>query len=114
MIDTIQFLIQNILLPIIISWGVLVVDQKWHGKQEYNRAFSRALSLGVDSRRHPLKVTLEALFMAAQAELEYASEQIGKDYKKVEADLMHQINWWLFQDERQEELEEADPEGTAA
>lgn len=97
------FILQNIILPIVIAYGVLIIDQKWHAKQEYQRAFSRALSLGVDSKRHPEKVTLEALFMAAEAELEYAAEQLGKDYKKVvEPDLEHQINWWLFNDEMNE------------
>lgn len=94
------FLIQNIVLPIVIAYGVLVIDQKWHARQEYKRAFSRALSLGVDSKRHSEKVTLEALFMAAEAELEYAAEQLGKDYNKVvEPDLIQQIDWWIFNDE---------------
>lgn len=108
------FLVQNVLLPIVISLGVLLADQYWHGRREYNRAFSRALSHGVDSKRNPSKQTIESLFFAAEAELEFAAEEVGKNWKAVKKDLENQIDWWIFNDEREEEVaERRDPEGTA-
>jgi hypothetical protein len=106
--STTSLILQNVILPLVITLSTLIIDRKWYGKQAYDRAFSRALSLGVDSKRHPEKVTLEALFMAAEAELEYDAEQMNKDYKIVEKELEDQIEWWIFNDERQEEINGSD------
>ena len=83
MIPAITFAIQNVILPIIIAYGVLWIDQQWHGKMEYNRAFYRSVSLGVNSKKHPEKFTLEALFIASEAELEYACGLMNKEFKQA-------------------------------
>ncbi len=85
------FAVQNIVLPLVITLGTLYFDQRWHGIQAFNHAFARAVSLGADSQRHPEKVTLEALFMAAESELEYAAENINKDVNQVFKDLHAEI-----------------------
>jgi hypothetical protein len=88
----ILLLVQNVILPLLLAYGVLKMDQYWHGKQEFNRAYARAVSLGVDSRKHPEKVTLEALFMASEAELEYATENIGRDVNQIFKELEEEIS----------------------
>lgn len=98
MIPWVAFAIQNVLLPLGISYGVLVVDQLWHGKVEFNRAFARSVSLGVDSKKHPDKVTLEALFIASEAELEYACGLVNKDFNKVKVDVAWEIDVQLHKE----------------
>lgn len=62
---------------------------------EYNRAFARSVSLGINSKKHPEKVTLEALFIASEAELEYACGLIGKNFalalREVDLEIAHSI-----------------------
>jgi hypothetical protein len=81
------FTVQNVVLPLVITLGTLYFDQRWHAIQAYNHAYAKAVSLGVDSRRHPDKVTLEAMFMAQEAELEYVAENLKKDVNQVFRDL---------------------------
>ncbi len=96
----IAFFLSNIVMPVVISIVVLYFDQRWHGIQQYNHAYARAVSLGADSRRHPEKVTLEALFMAAEAELEYVADNMNKDvnqvFKELEADIADRLMESVF------------------
>lgn len=90
------FIIQNILLPLAIAYIVLAVDQAWHGKIEYNRAFARTVSLGVNSKTHPDKVTLEALFIASEAELEYACGLVNASFSEAMSDVQFEIDHQLY------------------
>lgn len=87
----ILFSIQNVILPLVIAYGVLRVDQYWHGKMEFNRAYARSLSLGIDSKKHPDKVTLEALFIASKAELEYACTLVKRNFVSIMVELNRDI-----------------------
>lgn len=91
MIHIITFLIQNIVLPLVIAWGILLFDQRWHGQVEYKRAFNRSISLGINSKLHPEKVTLEALFIASEAELEYACDLVNKDFEETVREVQQEI-----------------------
>ena len=97
-----ELIMSSVVIPIVISYGVLWIDQRWHGKNEYSRAFARSVSLGVNCKKHPDKITLEALFVASEAELQYACGLINKDFKEALNDVDYRIkleldpNFWNY------------------
>jgi|SRR5271157_5862955 len=77
------FIFHDIIMPGAISYLSVYLDQLWHARREFATAYARAVSLGKDSMRLPEKNTIRALFDSALFELQYRSEQAGKDYIPV-------------------------------
>lgn len=82
-----SFVLHDLAIPIMVSYLSVYLDQKWHAIREFKSAFARTRSLGTDSNRYPEKVTLDALFAASLSELQYRSDQAGKNFQDVLWDL---------------------------
>ena len=77
------FIFHDIVMPGLVSYLSVYLDQMWHARREYATAYARAVSMGKDSLRLPEKNTIRALFESALFELQYRSEQANKSYIQV-------------------------------
>lgn len=87
-----RYIIEFILLPIVISLLSVWLDQQWHAKRDFGRAYARSKSYAQGVIEHPDKVTLEHLYVASLAELNYVCSITGRDYDKVVKQLKIEVS----------------------
>lgn len=83
--------IHSFVFPVLGSGSVLLIERYVHARREYRRAFTRSVSLGISAKKHPDKEVLLALFIASEAELQYACGLKGKDFEEAKKEVDRQI-----------------------
>jgi hypothetical protein len=87
----IRYTIEFILLPIVISLLSVWLDQLWHASREFGKAYAKAKSYAIGVVEHPDKVTLDHLYIASLAELQYVCSITGRDYDQVVMQLQNEV-----------------------
>jgi hypothetical protein len=77
-----------IIMPIVISYLSVYLDQLWHAKRDFGRTYARTIAIGRRAEEMPEKMTIDALFDATVSELRYTAELCGRHHDQVYNDLM--------------------------